>query len=88
MPLDPNRLGLLAAALMETLADDYGDDPEVEIRAAMVLVDVRAPDPEGDEIGTYVRWRFSSAADDWDPEDFSMAYAAGLVGQAYAGLTE
>jgi hypothetical protein len=88
--LDSAPLGVLAAELMELLEAEYGDDAEhIEIRAAMVLVDVQAPDAdEPEESWTHVRWQFGAAGDDWNTKRSSSAYAAGLVAQAYAGLTD
>jgi hypothetical protein len=86
--LDPAPLGVLAANLMETLEREYGEQADdATIRAAMVLVDVGAPDEDGDH-WTHVRWRFAAAGDDWDADRSSSAYAAGVVAEAFTGLTE
>lgn len=86
--LDPAPLGVLAARLMELLEAEHGDQ-DVELRAAMVLVDVGLPDPDDpEETSTVTRWQFASASDRWNPKRSSAAYAAGLCAQALAGLTE
>jgi hypothetical protein len=83
--IDPAPLGVLTTELMDMLEDEYIDRP-VEIRAAIVVVDVGVPDEDGDH-WTHVRWKFSSAPD-WDTDRSSSAYAAGLCVEALKGLTE
>lgn len=87
MSLDPGPLGVLAARLMELLEDEYGARGDgATIRAAMVLVDVSVYEDDG--AWTHTRWQFASASDGWDPDISSSAYAAGVVAQAFTGLTE
>jgi hypothetical protein len=90
VPLDAQPLGVLTMRLLELLEAQYGEQAaDVEIRAAMVLVDVQVPDPEEpEESWTHVRWQFGSVSDDWNPKRSSSAYAAGLVAEAYSGLTD
>jgi hypothetical protein len=88
MTLDAAPIARLTAALMDMLERDYGDRESVELRAAMVLVDIEAPDPDGDEgTWTLVLWHFGERSSEWDHKRSSSAYAAGLVGEAYVGLT-
>lgn len=57
----------------------------VELRAAMVLVDLGVTDEDGDH-WTHVRWLFG-AAPEFDHERSSSAYAAGVCAEALVGLT-
>lgn len=88
MSLDLAPVGVLTTQLLDRLELEYGGDPDVQLRACMVLVDIEAPDPDGDDgTWTHVRWHFGERATHYDNERASSAYAAGLVAEAYAGLT-
>jgi hypothetical protein len=82
--MDAGPLGRLAAGLMELVETEH---PEGEIRAVLVLADVRISDASG-EAWTTVRWQFGTAADGWNPKRSSSAYAAGLCTTALTALTE
>ena len=87
MSLDAGPIGQLALALMEALEDEHGERGDVQLRAAIVIADVAVRASDGD-IWTHVQWKFGQSSEAWDLDASSQAYAAGLVGQAYAGLTE
>ena len=55
MPLDRAVLGALAAEQMEALEEAYGDDENVEITAAITIVEVIKMD--GEQAATIVRAR-------------------------------
>ena len=86
MSLDAGPIGQLALTLMEALEEEH-EGREVKLRAAIVIADVAVRDSEG-EMWTHVQWKFGQAAEAWNLDASSSAYAAGLVVQAYAGLTE
>lgn len=87
MSLDAGPIGQLALALMELLESEHGGRGEVRLRAAIVVADVAVLDDDGDT-WTHVMWKFGQASEAWDSDQSSSAYAAGLVGQAYMGLTD
>lgn len=86
MSLDAGPVGQLALALMEELESEH-EGREVKLRAAIVIADVAVRASDG-ETWTHVQWKFGQASEAWDLEESSSAYAAGLVGQAYVGLTD
>ena len=86
--LDATPIATLTAALMDRLERDY-EGVDVSLRAAMVLVDVEAPDEDGDPgTWTHVRWHFADRGSGWDKDRSSSAYAAGLVAEAFQSLVE
>lgn len=87
MSLDLGPVAKLTAALLDKLEADYGQLDGVQLRAAMIIVDLQALDEDGDA-WTHVRWHFGESASDYDPEQASSAYAAGVVAEAFSGLTE
>lgn len=89
MALDPGPIGRLTMALIERLEADYEQVEGVELRAAMVIVDLELPDPGGKPATwTAVRWHFAERSTGWDANRASSAYAAGVVAEAHAALTD
>lgn len=86
MTLDAGPIGQLALVLMDELEEAHGER-EVQLRAAIVIADVAVRASDGD-LWTHVVWKFGQASEAWDLDASSSAYAAGLVAQAYVGLTD
>ncbi len=55
MPLDRTMLGTLAAGQMQALEEAYGDEENVQLGAAITIVEVIKQD--GDQVQTIVRTR-------------------------------
>jgi|tagenome__1003787_1003787.scaffolds.fasta_scaffold20313912_3 hypothetical protein len=87
MSLDLGAIATLTAALLDKLEIEYGELDGVQLRAVMLIVDIEALDEDGDT-WTHVRWHFGERASNYDPARSSSAYAAGVVAEAFSGLTE
>lgn len=69
---------------MDELDEEYRER-NPKLRAAIVVLDIGVADDDGDH-WTVTRYRFASAADDWDVKLSSSAHAAGLVRIALEAL--
>lgn len=85
MSLELDKVGQLAAALFETLERDY-EGSDLELRAALVAVDLGVTDADG-EHWTHVRWHFAHAPD-FNHKTASSAYLAGVAAELLEAAIE
>jgi hypothetical protein len=76
MSLDLDKIGQMTATLFDELETDY-EGRELELRAALVAVDLGVLDADGDS-WTHVRWRFAHAPH-FDAATASSTYLAGVA---------
>jgi hypothetical protein len=84
--MDLSPVGRLAAELLELIDKQYPEGTQVELRAALVAVDIGVVDDEG-EHWTNVRFQFGCAPD-WDNDTSSTAYGAGVAAKVFSAFTE
>jgi hypothetical protein len=85
MSLDLDKIGHMTAALFDELETDY-EGRELELRAALIAVDLGVLDSDGDS-WTHVRWRFAHAPH-FDPTTASSTYLAGVAAMLLESAVE
>ena len=83
--MDLAPVGELVARLFEKLDEEYGE-LDVTLRAALVVVDIRVNDREGNP-WTAMRWQFGHLPD-FDNDTASSAYGAGIAASLEGAFTE